>query len=439
MLNETVFMAEIPWIKSGAYLVYAPLADMLFVANRQFAGDLKKAMKEGTGARQVMETVSAIREQTVFPPMNEEMQFSCLTILPTNRCNFNCEYCYAARSRETSQQTISSEDLTNCLNLFLKRLPNDVSSIAVTFYGGGEPLLAWDRIVETMHFMNDRFEGKKYYQLITNGSLLEDDIISCLKKNNMDLAVSFDILPDIQNRQRGHYDLVAGRLEKCIESGLVPQINAVITPDNVNRMTEMIDYASSKWSRIRFFHFEPVISQELFPDPRCYHDFLSQFQESFFQTLERLQTGEKELTCSFYKKLSKTACRFCPVDFVITPYGEISSCACVSSPQIEDYHFYLYGKKGKSSVELDTGKYKQLLNHNATEYAECQECISRWNCAGSCLHRRRTMGLTYNHEFCRFMKNFTIRGLVHKLDSQYKKDYGKSLKELLMVSGAEHE
>lgn len=437
MSEGTIFSVEIPWVRQGAYLIYAPLADVLFVANRQFTEELEYALAGGTVSTQAMEIVDTIRNQTAFPPLNEDMKFSCLTVLPTNRCNFDCSYCYAAHSRETSRQTISSENLMAGLQLFLSRVPENAPSVAVTFYGGGEPLLAWERIVETLGFMSHHFKEKTYSRLITNGSLLNEDKIAFARECHMELVVSFDILPDIQERQRGHYELVAAKIDKCLESDLVPEINSVITPANVNRMMEMINHAVDKWGRIKYFHFEPVIGRDLFPNHQDYHDFLFSFMENFFNVQKKLRGSDKELSCSFYKKLVKPSWRFCPVDYVITPYGEITSCACVSSPQIEDYDFYLYGKKGKTV--LDHERFTRLLTINSAGFPKCRECISRWNCAGGCLFRRRTMGQNYNDEFCCFMREFTIMGLVNKLDSLYSKNYGKSLSELLMVSGMEHQ
>lgn len=438
MSDGNIFAVEIPWVRQGAYLIYAPLADVLFVANRQFAEELERTLAGETVSSQAMAIADTIRNQTAFPPLNEDMKFSCLTVLPTNCCNFDCSYCYAARNRETSRQTISSENLMAGLQLFLSRVPEDVSSIAVTFYGGGEPLLAWEMIVETLDFLSHRFKGKTYSRLITNGSLFDKDKIAFAKECHMELVISFDILPDIQERQRGHYELVAGKIDNCLRAGLVPEINSVITQANVNRMLEMIDYAAHEWDPIKYFHFEPVIGRDLFPAPQDYHDFLFSFLKNFLEAQVKTQGTGKELSCSFWKKLACPSYRFCPVDYVITPYGEITSCACFSSPQIDDYDFYLYGKMGENLASLDHKRFSQLLSLNSTGYPECRECISKWNCAGGCLHRRRTMGPNYNAEFCRFMRSFTIRGLVNKLDSRYREDYGKSLRELLTISGTEY-
>lgn len=432
--DAKVFHIPVPFLNRNAVLVYAPLSDMLFVAEQSFSEELKKALGGISSNSQANEIAADILQAEILPAGNTSMRFSNLTILPTNRCNFNCQYCYSAQSRSTSHQTISSEQLQQSLYLFLRRIDPGATSLAVTFYGGGEPLLAWERIQETICFLENNFNGKVYNKIITNGSLLDEKMVRYLMCHNTELTISYDILPEMQNKYRGHFDLVTTMIKKCCDWGIVPEINSVVTQDNVACLKDMLEFAGRELPMVKYFHFEPVISQEMFPQPEKYTIFLKNFLDNFLNCQELLFNSDKELSCSFFKKLVKNASRFCPVDFVITPTGEISGCPCISSSAVPGYDFYLYGQRKNEEIDLDFEKFQQLLAFDNSCSPACNQCIARWNCAGGCLHRNRTMNEACNKILCNFMREFTIKGLLQKLDFQYRREYGKTLKELLHIA-----
>ena len=64
-----------------------------------------------------------------------------MSILPNNRCNFNCSYCYAAQGRDTNE--LAMETIGKALNYFIDKNRN-TKPLSVAILGGGEPLLSWN-------------------------------------------------------------------------------------------------------------------------------------------------------------------------------------------------------------------------------------------------------------------------------------------------------
>ena len=98
-----------------------------------------------------------------------------MTIAPTRECNFACPYCY-----EPDRDVVYMSDKTekNIIS-FMKRFPK-VDRIIITWYGG-EPLLAFDRILS----MNTKIADLKIpYEsiIITNGYLLNQEVIDRLEE-----------------------------------------------------------------------------------------------------------------------------------------------------------------------------------------------------------------------------------------------------------------
>ncbi|MFQ6037317.1 MAG: radical SAM protein, partial [Candidatus Aminicenantales bacterium] len=104
------------------------------------------------------------------------MELSSLTLFVTNACNFDCVYCYQKKGRNTIEHRTLERALDFFLP-FLTRYPH------INFYGG-EPLLAFDRIVQAVHYCEsqaNRSRRRFRYSITTNGSLVDDEVLGFLR------------------------------------------------------------------------------------------------------------------------------------------------------------------------------------------------------------------------------------------------------------------
>lgn len=122
----------------------------------------------------------------------------------TNSCNFLCSYCFRGESVNGSK-VMSGE----MLKLILSYIANfcrshKIRSIFIQPWGG-EPLIAFPLIREIFSF----FEGKDiscHVTMMTNGAMITYEIAEYLYANHVDIGVSLDGPPDIQNSQRPSKD-----------------------------------------------------------------------------------------------------------------------------------------------------------------------------------------------------------------------------------------
>jgi len=98
-----------------------------------------------------------------------EAEDMVLTVMPAETCNFRCSYCY----EELRHITMSAGVRRGIVN-FVKRLPVEIRSLHVAWYGG-EPTLAKNTVVQTMADLNSiaktrdmKIDGR----MTTNGYLL---------------------------------------------------------------------------------------------------------------------------------------------------------------------------------------------------------------------------------------------------------------------------
>lgn len=94
-----------------------------------------------------------------------------LTIAPSMACNFKCVYCY--EGSKVKNVTMTQEVMDGVIE-FIKK--SECKALSITWYGG-EPLCAWDKILE----FNKKIEElnlKSFTQdIVTNGSLLDEEKI----------------------------------------------------------------------------------------------------------------------------------------------------------------------------------------------------------------------------------------------------------------------
>lgn len=412
------------------HIIYAPLADSAFIASNDDISELGKvARREENADENYIET---FRNLTDVIPVSErqgqihsEIDFINLSILPNNICNFSCSYCYSAKGRSSAR--IKFETVRTAIDYFFA-LPRPVTPplLTVSIFGGGEPLLSWNDVVKPAieHICNRQLpEGQRVViTLITNGSMINEEILSYCKRYKIDLAVSFDILEDVQNAQRRHYDEVASNLRRMINGGIIPAVNAVVTELNMNRQLEMIESIHQHFHEIKYVSFEPVIGK--IKDTKT---FYRQFSVNFTEALNKAFEYGIELSCTTLRNIDVTVDRYCAGEFALCPDGSISICPCVSSSKEPNYARYIYGRVEGNEVKIDRDKLLRLLSVNVHRYSWCKHCFAKWNCGGGCMNANITNSGRQDRDYCTFTRGLTKHFLYTRLEKTYRDDYNEDL------------
>ncbi len=419
-------------LNGGYALLYAPLADSILLLNEEEMIRVKRAVvTPDTADEEALSIVDALCNVVPLKDRGNQICNECdfinLSILPNNICNFSCAYCYSAKGR--SKQQLSLEDAKRTVDFFFNPQRNQSPRLTVSIFGGGEPLLSWNKVVyPTIEYIQQ--QAKKYSKevvitLITNGSLIPIDFLDICSKYHIDLVCSFEILEDVQNDQRCHFELVSSNIRTMIDKGVVPAINSVITNLNVARQCEMIELLHSRYPEITYVAFEPVISPSIEDNSAFYRTFTKEFIAA-----ERIasQYGIR-LSCSALRNVDVTVDRYCPGEFALCANGEISICPCVSSPQENNYEKYIYGQVDESGVYIDRDKLQQLLSLNLYSQTWCNECYAKWNCGGGCTNNTINNGGKQDVSYCQFVRRFLKYTLLKRLEKIYLEEYNENIQE----------
>lgn len=401
-----------------AAICYSPLKDEICLIDAESANrlstlppalydeELKKFVKE-------MDTPVPESCKSRVPDIRAT---SRLSIIPNNICNLTCSYCYSAKGRNNSK--LSKGQIDTALDWFIdpRRVDGDFISIFIT--GGGEPLATWDI---TSHIISQarnhaEIKGLKcHISIITNGTLLTDDKILFLTEHGCSVGVSFDVIEDVQNDNRGKFDTVRRNIKSLLASGLRVMINSTIIPSSAGRMTRAVNEVIAEYPGIAQYTMEPATGTGIFGSPEDMRRFYDTFLDEYFKAKAIARRHGLNLRFTFDDSLRGITTRHCPGKFALTPSGDISVCHLVSSPMESRYGDCIYGKISDEGVDIDYRKFQRLYDRNLFAYEECAACIAKWSCGGECFTRRSTYAPEYMAEVCRFNQNVIERLLQEEV------------------------
>ena len=339
-----------------------------------------------------------------------------LSLIPNSICNLACSYCYSAAGR--NQSRLSIDNLETTLDWFINKQRIDGDSISIFITGGGEPLATWDitsHAIYTAHELASNRGLKLYVSLITNGTLLDEEKIKFLKKYGCPVGISFDVLEDIQNANRGKYNTVRRNIHRLLEEGMKVMINSTVIPSSVSRIAEAVETVVREYPGLAQYTVEPVTGTGLFGSPKDMRIFYDTFLNEYFRAKDIAVSHGLKMRFTFDDSLRGVTSRHCPGKFTLTPSGHISVCHLVSSLREDRFGECTYGIVADGKLTIDDDKFDRLYAHNVFEYQECADCIAKWSCGGECLTRRSTYPPEYMAEVCRFNRKVVRRLLKEEV------------------------
>lgn len=175
-----------------------------------------------------------------------------------NLCNLNCTYCYA----QGGDYGGPLEKMSNDTGIMaLKKFFDQYDEISTIQFFGGEPFLNWKemrRLCKYAFDIADRLGKKRPVLMVsTNGTILNDDIVSLINEFDLKVTVSIDGPPEITNILRPTRngkvtsDLLSVNLRRMIaETGQPSQMEGTFTDTHVSMgysVTDVVDYISAEF------------------------------------------------------------------------------------------------------------------------------------------------------------------------------------------------
>lgn len=423
------------------YLIYAPLGGHISLGSPKDVAELEACASGAAVSESAAKALVSFQAEGEVPvhllPESPDDLYQ-VDILCNYTCNFKCIYCYSAAGR--SHGEVKLDDVKGVVDYLFDPNRKQENPYIINFSGGGEPLISFPLIRQAVEYIERKAAetGLRYnIGLVTNGSLITREIIEYFQAHKVDMAVSFEILKYLQDKERGSYDKVSGNIDMMLAMDFPFGIRTTFTPESVKEMCCMIEEVHSRFPKLKKVVFDVVLAPALFASPEDLEVYYDTFLAEYYKA-KRLATNYGiTLESIAVETISMIRDRTCEGKIVLTPAGTISSCARVSSPVEKLYEGYIYGKVNDGKVDFDQKTFGSILAmHNIYTQKECDGCYAKWNCGGGCRLFHDSFDEGFKKVRCNFVKKALKVELANLLASKFEKQTGKQLAEYVKQSMA---
>ncbi len=416
------------------FIIYAPLGGHISLGTADSVAELEKCAAGASTDEAALRALAAFQAPGKVPvhylPKSPHELYQ-IDILSNYTCNFKCIYCYSAAGRSTGQ--IDFDHVKALVDYLFRSGRKQENPYIINFSGGGEPLISFPTIKKTVEYIEEVTCGTDYKYnigLVTNGSLITPEIIDYLQDHRIDMAVSFEILQRLQDKERGSYDKVAANIDMMLDRGYPFGIRTTFTPESVGCMTEMIEEVHRRFPLLKKVVYDVVLAPSLFDTPADLEKYYDTFINEYYKAKELARGYGITLESIAVETLSMIRDRTCEGKIVLTPMGTVSSCARVSSPKEELYDEYTYGAVKDGRLAFDEEKFRSILNtSNIYTQEMCRDCYARWNCGGGCRLFHHSFRPEFEEVRCNFMRKALKRELINVLSDKFRQNTGRELDE----------
>lgn len=238
----------------NSYLITNDLGKYMFISKDDFADMVRKKKLNLDLSKNLIEKGFIFEENEEVFATNQAMQlrkekeylFVSTTLhifVVSKNCNFSCIYCQAGNLNQNNNYKMSKETAKKAVDVALQS-PNNYLAFE---FQGGEPLTNFDVIKYIVEYSKSVCGNKKIeYNLVSNLTLLTDEMIEFFVRNNVSICTSIDGNKDLQNINRPYinkdsYCETVKQIKKLQEKNI--KVNAIETTTkySLKKYKEIVD------------------------------------------------------------------------------------------------------------------------------------------------------------------------------------------------------
>lgn len=334
-------------------------------------------------------------EKLTFPQHHKNNEIKALCLHVSHACNLRCDYCFAGEGRYQGEKALMSLEVAKRAMDYLVENSGSRKNLEVDFFGG-EPLLNWDVVKETVAYarqLEKSYPKKFRFTLTTNGVLIDADVIDFANREMHNVVLSLDGRQKVHDSLRklpdggGSYELIVPKFKELVESrgGKDYYIRGTYTHHNCDFTKDILHMAELGFTELSM---EPVVSKK--GDPYALTDedlpgLLRQYEDLAQEMIRRKKDGKPITFYHFMLDLTGGPCIYKRISgcgagseyMAVTPSGELYPCH-----QFVGEADYLMGSIWEGVT--NTGKREAFSSCNAYARADCHDCWARLYCSGGC-------------------------------------------------------
>jgi uncharacterized protein len=318
---------------------------------------------------------------------------------PTERCNFNCTYCYLPEEMRRNGKNMTVEELEDALarllTYFHGHLPKEIKPQVI--FHGSEPMMVRDAMFAGIEKFNDDF----VFGVQTNASLLDDEAISFLREHQVGIGISLDApTSDIADLTRknwngtGAFSQIVRVMEKLAS---YPGFNVIttVTKINVHTLPAMVDFLSG--FDVGMVMFNPVRCTrqgglDLKPDDLV---LAKHFFDALDKTYELYERAGKRLVVTNFANIlaaiigptsRRLMCDISPCGggrcfFALSAQGDLFPCSeFIGFPAFKGGNIY----KDDIKDAMTSPAFMEITGRKVEDIEPCSSCAIRHFCGSPC-------------------------------------------------------
>lgn len=344
---------------------------------------------------------------------NKHTNIDLVYIFPTLLCNLKCDYCYIYNQK---QNTVNSQTELNMneriidtfLNKYIKYLKDqEITEANLQFYGG-EPLCNWSIVKYCITEAKEIFPFE--FSIITNGTLLTEEMIDYFEKYDIGLGISLDGLKEVTDIHRKFkvgnasvYDTAFSNIRKLTQKKIRFALSVTVTEELLTHRTEVLDKLpklnvnSINYNLLHTHVFEPNIYQ-YYSDATDFliesHNKLHNFKISDDRISRKIRSFVES---TFYYADCKA---FSANQIVLWPNGDMSIC----QGELNKKRIHLGNIMTDAFEDIANNKKRLDVKNKLPIFNErCTDCPYISLCGGGCALQAKEI-----EEFCGIDKPFCL-------------------------------
>ena len=308
-------------------------------------------------------------------------------------CNLACKYCFIENSPLSSQkyEKMSFETAKIAIDKFLAELDkNEIVESQIIFYGG-EPLTNWNVIKDIINYIQDEKKSDITLTIITNGTLLNKEIISYLMSHHIGIGISIDGPKFINDKNRifksgneSVYEKAMNSIKLLNDMNSSYCVSATVTPDVVENEDEVLEWLIDNKIKNIFWNLYHYSTKD--NNWEKHYNKMSDFILKSYKILKDNNIGEEKVQEQIEMFLNQTfkfhSCGAVGLNqLTIKPNGDV----CICQGDSRSYK-NVVGNIVSDEISdiLNNPKNAQWLKMYTIDNEKCKYCPAISVCGGGC-------------------------------------------------------
>jgi uncharacterized protein len=309
--------------------------------------------------------------------------------LVTSDCNYKCNYCFVETRFDKSPKAKMTKRIASKGIQLIKRNTN---KIKILFYGG-EPLLNFD-VIKHIVEESKKNKLKATYSIVSNGSIMNDEIIDFIKANKISFSISLDGAKETNDEMRKYHNNVGtfNKIRKTLcrlkDANIRFGISCTISPSNMEKPEEILQILNE--FDVKSFGYNLLTENDNIKysekdNITMVKNILKAEDLIFEKRIVEDRIINRKLKPFVEKKNWLRDCAGYGHQIVITPKGEVGTCHGLWPDLVnkETNNCFDINVDYKGKI-LEHPTWKEWFHRIPFNMPQCWNCIGLGLCGGGC-------------------------------------------------------